>query len=167
MTPDWALTLIYWVHMLATVTWLGGLGFLVFLVLPLAQRTQPPGEFAAYLETIQRRLDPIIWLCVLLLLATGLFQMSANPNYDGMLAISNRWAAAILIKHLVFIGMIGVNALMSWSVLPGLKRVALMRLKGVDAPEAQKLRKQEIFLLRLNLGLGILVLGLTALARIS
>jgi uncharacterized membrane protein len=167
MTPDWALTLIFWTHMLATVLWIGGLTVLLFVVLPLVNRTLPAENRAVLLEQIQRRFDPISWGCLLLLVATGLFQMSANPNYQGFLAINNRWAAAILIKHLLFGVMIIVNAVLTWGVLPGLKRVALKRQKGIEAPEDASLRRRELFLLRLNFVLGVLILGMTALARIS
>jgi hypothetical protein len=56
---------------------------------------------------------------------------------------------------------------LTWGVLPGLKRVALKRQKGIDAPEDASLRRRELFLLRLNFVLGVLILGMTALARIS
>ncbi|MFN2194792.1 MAG: CopD family protein [Anaerolineales bacterium] len=167
MTPDWALTLIYWTHMLATVVWIGGLALLLLLVLPMVNRTLPQAQQAVLLERIQSRFDPIIWLCLMLLVATGLFQMSASPNYKGFLAIDNRWAVAILIKHLIFLGMIAVNAAVTWVVLPGLRRVALKRQKGLEAPEEARLQRQELLLLRTNLVLGMVILGLTALARVS
>lgn len=153
--------------MLATVIWIGGLTVLLFLVLPMISRVLPVENQAILLEQIQRRFDPISWGCLLLLVATGLFQMSANPNYQGFLAINNRWAAAILIKHLLFGVMIVANAVLTWGVLPGLKRVALKRQKGLDAPEDASLRRRELLLLRLNFVLGVLILGMTALARVS
>jgi len=163
--PYWALSLIYWLHMLATVVWIGSLASLSLLVLPAARKL-PPGEpYAAFLFALQRRLDPLGWICLLILVGTGLFQMSANPNYAGFLAIDNRWAAAILIKHLVFFGMTGVSAYLTWGLMPALGRAALRQAHGQATPEAESLRQREATLLRLNLGLGILVLALTALAR--
>jgi hypothetical protein len=93
--------------------------------------------------------------------------MSANPNYNGLLSISNRWAASILIKHVLFLGMIAVSAYMTWALFPAIRRNALLKAKGVDAIEGGKLERREIFLLRLNLLLSVLILGLTALARSS
>jgi putative copper export protein len=101
------------------------------------------------------------------LLATGLFQVSASPNYEGLLNISNRWAVSILIKHILFFGMIGVSAYLTWGVLPALRRNALLQAKGVEIKDADKLQKREVLLLRINLVLGVLILGLTALARAS
>ncbi len=168
MTPPfWALSLVYWLHMLATVVWIGGLAAVVLLVLPAARRSLDASGYAALLAVIQRRLDPLGWICLLLLVGTGLFQMSANPNYQGFLAISNRWAAAILVKHLVFFVMVGVSAYLTWGLLPRLGRVALRQSRGLEAPEAEQLQRRETSLMRLNLVLGVLVLALTAIARVS
>jgi uncharacterized membrane protein len=166
-TPFWALSLAYWLHMLATVAWIGGLVALVVLVLPVARRVLEVESYAIFLEQIQRRLDPLGWLSLAVLLATGLFQLSANPNYEGFLSISNRWAVVILIKHFLFFGMIVVSAYLTWGIFPSLGRIALMRAKGIDTEDAEKLQKRETFLLRINLVLGILILGLTSLARAS
>jgi len=167
MTPDWALALIYWVHMSATVVWIGGLAAISLLLVPISRASLSAQDQAILLEKVLRRFDPLSWLSLLALVATGLFQMSANPNYSGFLALTNRWAVAILLKHLVFGGMIGVSASLSWGVLPALKRAALLRKKGLTAPDEERLQQRERLLLRLNLGLGVLVLVLTALARVS
>lgn len=168
MTPStWALSLTYWLHMLATVVWIGGLAAMVLLVLPAARRSLDASAYANLLANTQRRLDPLGWVCLLLLAGTGLFQMSASPNYQGFLAIDNRWAVAILVKHLVFFAMIGVSAFITWGLLPRLQRSAMRQAHGLEATEAEKLQRQQTALLRLNLALGALVLALTAVARVS
>lgn len=166
-TPEWALALIYWLHMLATIIWIGGLAAVVLLVLPAARQSLPPGDFAAFLEKIQRRLDPAGWLSLMVLLGTGMFQMSASPDYAGFLAFNNRWAIAILIKHLFFIGMVAVSAYLTWGLLPALRRTALRRAKESPSIETDRLAQREIWLLRVNFILGVIILGLTALARVS
>lgn len=164
-TPYWALSFAFWLHMLATVIWIGGLVSLVIIVLPAAYRTLDPTSYAQLLGQIQRRLDPMAWLSLVILLATGLFQLSASPNYEGFLNFSNRWAISILIKHILFLGMISISAYLTWGVLPSLRRMALLRAKGIEPEEADKLRQREVLLLRINLILGVLILGFTALAR--
>ena len=164
-TPYWALSLAFWLHMLATVVWIGGLVALVTIVLPAAHRTLDPTPYAQLLGQIQRRLDPLAWLSLAVLLATGLFQLSASPYYEGFLNFSSRWAISILIKHILFLGMIGISAYLTWGVLPSLRRIALQQAKGLQPEEAEKLQQREVLLLRINLVLGILILGFTALAR--
>ncbi len=165
--PFWALSALYWLHMLATVVWIGGLAALALLVLPAAQSSLEASAYARLLGTIQRRLDPTGWICLLVLAGTGLFQMSANPNYQGFLAVDNRWAAAILVKHLIFFAMTGVSAYLTWGLLPALQRAALRQAQGKEAPESEPLRLREVRLLRLNLLLGAALLALTAIARAS
>ena len=171
MTPPvWVLTLAYWLHMLATVVWIGALATLVILVLPTAQRSLEPKPYSDFLGQIQRRLDPIGWFCLLLLTGTGLVQMSANPNYQGFLAIDNRWGVAILTKHVVFLVMVGLSAYLTWGLLPQTRRLALRRARGLEDKDDQEykiLLKKETWLVNLNLVLGVAILALTAIARAS
>lgn len=163
--PSWALALAYWLHMLATIAWIGGLAAVVLLILPAARKSLPEEAFPGFLESLQKRLDPLGWLSLAVLAGTGLFQMSASPNYQGFLSVRNPWAAAILVKHLAFLGMIGVSAFLTWGVIPQLRRLALKRARGKETPEAARLERREIWLLRLNFILGVIILGLTAIAR--
>jgi len=165
--PDWALTLAYWLHMLATVAWIGSLVTLSVLVLPAARQTLDATSYVDLLARLRRRLDPLGWISLLLLAGTGLFQMSASPNYEGFLAFNNRWAVAILVKHIVFLGIIALSAYLTWGLFPRLGRAALLLCHGQDAAGLQGLQKQEALLMRINLILGILVLALTAIARVS
>jgi uncharacterized membrane protein len=163
----WALSLIYWLHMLATVVWIGGLASLSLLVVPAARRSLEASAYSRLLESLQRRLDPLSWLCLAVLVVTGLFQMSASPNYQGFLTVNNRWAAAILLKHLVFIGMTALSAYLTWGILPRLRRAALRQARQPDGAQLVDLQRQEARLLRFNLVLSVVILALTALARAS
>lgn len=163
--PAWALALSYGLHMLATVLWIGGLAAVVLLIHPAARRLSAP-ERDALLETAQRRLDPVGWFCLALLTGTGLIQMSASPQYEGFLAVTNQWAVSILLKHIVFFGMAGVSAYLTWFSLPELKR-GLLRQSSGKPVDLAPLQARNLMLLRLNLILGIVVLIFTALARAS
>jgi len=151
--------------MLATVVWIGGLAILSILVIPAARRALEKQAYVALLEKIQQRLDSLAWFSMLVLLGSGMLQMSANPNYDGFLAIDNTWAVAILIKHLLFGVMVGISGYLTWGVLPALRRNALRLASGNEDQNAEKLHLREANLLRINLILGVFVLALTALAR--
>lgn len=170
-TPAWALSAAYWLHMLATVVWIGGLAGLALFVLPAARKALPVQSYASFLSAIQTRFDPLAWFSLLMLAGTGMFQMSASPNYGGFLAINNRWAAAILIKHILFFGMTGVSTYLTWGLLPQLRRLALRQSRlgpeAVSSEETLRLQRQEQRLMLANLVLGVLVLGLTAIARAS
>ncbi len=166
--PTWALALTFWLHMLATVTWLGGLAALALLVLPAARRSlQPPAQLAL-IEAIQHRLEPLAWFSLAILIVTGLFQLSVNPHYDGFLATTGQWSLAILTKHSLVVLMIVVSAIQTWEVLPAIRR-GLLRKEQVtlEDVELQRLQNQETWLLRINIALSILILAATAFARAS
>ncbi|MDQ2690523.1 MAG: CopD family protein [Chloroflexota bacterium] len=165
--PGWALALTYWLHLLATVTWVGSLAGVSFLVLPAMKRALDPDTQLVFIEAMQKRLEPIAWFSMTLLVLTGLFQMSVNPHYDGFLSISTQWSLAILSKHLLGIVMVVVSAIQTWEVIPAIRRAIVRSKKSENAAELDALRRREILLLRMNFGLSVLILLATAFARAS
>jgi uncharacterized membrane protein len=162
---DW-LTILYWLHLLATVAWVGGLVAMALFVLPAARRTLSGESLAAFLGQVSMRLQRIGWLSLIILVGTGMFQMSASPKYQGFLAITNSWAVAILIKHVVIGVMVLASAYLTWGLMPSIQRLALLQAHGKgDAAEMERLRRREDQLVRFNLYAAIAVLLLTALAR--
>lgn len=163
--PVWALTLVYWLHMLATVAWIGGIVSISILVLPAAHKSLKPADLLAFIEAMQKRLEPLAWFSLGLLIATGLFQLSANAHYNGFFDVSTQWSLAILVKHGLVAVMVIVSAVQTWEVLPAIRRTLMRRDKGASEEEIVKLRTREERLLRMNFILSILILGATALAR--
>jgi uncharacterized membrane protein len=163
--PSWALALTFWLHLFATVAWVGSLAAISLLILPAMQRSLDAESQLVFIEAMQRRLEPIAWFSMSVLLATGLFQMSVNPHYDGLLSTSSQWSLAILTKHLLAIVMVVVSAIQTWEVIPAIRRSIARSKKSSNAAEIDTLRKRETFLLRLNFGLSLLILLATAFAR--
>jgi uncharacterized membrane protein len=165
--PAWVLTIAYWLHMLATVVWVGGLAALVLIVLPAARKTVKGQAYSDFVALLQNRLQSLGWFSLAVLAVTGMFQMSSSPFYKGFLAISNTWAAAILVKHLMIGLMLILSVYLTWGIMPELQRTALIKKAGkeIDPRRLERLERREEFLLRANLILSILVLALTAVAR--
>lgn len=165
--PAWALSLSFWLHMSATVVWIGGLATLAIFVFPTMRRSLKPREFSNWLSTLNKRLDPIGWISLGLLTFTGLIQMDANPNYVGLLAVSNPWSQAIFLKHIVFLAMIFVSGTMTWGIAPRLQRAALLRSRNPKYRSGRQTQDRLQQLILVNLLLGLLVLMFTAMARIA
>ena len=163
--PTWALALIFWLHLLATVAWIGCIISISILILPAAAKTLKPADHLALIEAMQKRLEPIAWFCMSLLLVTGMFQMSVNPHYDGFLSTSTQWSLAILVKHILGIFMVVASAIQTWEVIPAIRRT-LMK-KTAEPGKVIALQKKEILLLRINFALSVLILLATAFARAS
>jgi uncharacterized membrane protein len=158
------MALIYWMHFLATVTWIGSLISISVLVLPASNRTLEPADRLRFISALQKRLEPLAWFCMGLLVVTGLFQMSANVHYNGFLSTSTQWSLAILIKHSLAVVLVVVSAIHTWEVLPAIRRT-LMRKDKAPPDELVRLEKRELLLLRTSLFLAALILVATAVAR--
>ena len=165
--PTWALALTYWLHLFATVAWVGSLAGVSLLILPAMKRALDSQNQLVFIEAMQKRLEPIAWFSMSLLLLTGLFQMSVNPHYDGFLSTSTQWSLAILTKHSLGIVMVVVSAIQTWEVIPAIRRAIVKSKKSDNAQEIESLRRREVFLLRTNFGLSLLILLATAFARAS
>ena len=165
--PSWFLTIVYWLHMMATVVWVGGLTSLSLLFIPSIKKVLDYQKQAELVNEIQKKFQPLGWLSLIVLSGTGLIQMSAHPKYGGFLAIDNQWAVAILLKHGIIALLIASMAVINWGILPAMKKIALKQSVGkhVDPVEKQRLEKRERLLIQVNLGLSIIVLALTAWAR--
>ena len=154
-----ALTFAFWLHMAATIVWIGGLFYQAVIVNPALEKY--PADRGRLTEAMRRKFQPLAWLSLLVLVGTGLLQMSGNPNYEGLFAFSNSWARAMLVKHIAVGLMVLVAAYQTWVLNPRISRLALKQdAEGSEAVSAEMSR-----LGRVSLVLGILVLGLTALAR--
>jgi uncharacterized membrane protein len=165
--PTWVLALSYWLHMVATIIWVGGLALMALVIWPGARALLGPGpELASFIGRLHRRFDPLSWLSLAVLTATGLTQMAGHEHYDGFLSINNPWAAAILAKHIAVGGMVAIGIYMQWSLQPALTRLAALEAHGRAAPHLPTLRRRQVRVTRLNLLCGIIVLGFTAIARV-
>lgn len=163
--PTIALALNYWLHLLATVAWLGGLAMLVFIAWPSLRPLADEDEAARRaLEAVERRFRPVANISLAVLLVTGMIQMGGDPHYEGFLKFGDAWAVSLLIKHIVIGGMIVVAVLLQWSVYPALERARLLaqhkRAEGLTDEATAQRRLQR--LAAVNVGLGVLVLMLTA-----
>lgn len=161
--PLWVLAMSYWIHLLATVTWLGGLLVMAVVAWPaVRKKIMDANQWSELLQ----RFTPWANISLVLLWATGFLQMSADVNYEGFLAINNLWAQAILVKHIAVGGMMVFGLYIQLRVHPELARLAILEKKQPELAQAerQRLTQRQNRLLRLNLLFALLVLLFTAIA---
>lgn len=169
---DWLLAISLFLHLVATAVWVGGLLLMVILVWPearaLISRHEHGSVILDLLDRVGKRFNPMANLSLLVLIATGLFQMTQDPNYDGVLQFTNDWTRVILLKHVAILGMVVVGGVMQGGVMPALERAALLIRSGRDTGESaaalERLRRRQRQLTALNCVLGIVVLIFTAIA---
>jgi uncharacterized membrane protein len=159
--PTWVLALNYWLHLLATIAWLGGTLILVAVAWPGISGARADGPLRGELMgAFERRFRPIANLSLVVLLVTGMIQMSGDPHYEGFLRFANSWSLLLLAKHVVFLLMIGISLILQWGVKPALERAALLARESDQAEAALHRRLRR--LTTINLIFGAFVLLLTA-----
>lgn len=164
-----ALAISLFVHLVSTVIWIGGLLVTLLLVYPAVRRNldNTPALYNL-LSSIRKRFYPISNLCLVALIVTGLFQMTADEFYDGLLTFDNTWSQVMLAKHIVIVGMALSGLLLQYGVVPALERTSLLLAheKGKEGTDEQwqKLRQREMWLTWANGLLGVAVLAFSAWA---
>lgn len=165
--PVAILALNYWLHLLATVVWLGGLTTLTLIVWPtlLCSSGEQPSKGRQTLEALEQRFRPLANVSLIVLLVTGMIQMGGDPHYQGFLRIADAWSAGMLAKHILVVLMIVISVILQAGIQPALARTRLIARR--DAAEGQaseeRLYRRLRILTVLMLVLGVLVLLLTAL----
>jgi uncharacterized membrane protein len=156
----------FFLHLLATVAWIGGLVTLALVVQPVLNRAVLEAqERGRLLEAILKRFQPLANLSLAVLILTGMVQTFTSRFYKGFLQFDNAWAQAILFKHIAVLGMIVAAGFITFSVQPALKRNALLIANGLaDEAQLARLLQQQARLTWLNVGLSMLVLLFTAIA---
>ncbi len=162
--PVLSLALSYFFHLLATVVWLGGLVVLSLMVWPAARSTiaESPVLYR-FMSRLRKRFVPWSNFSLAVLLGTGMLQMTADPNYRGVLDFGNAWSQALLYKHIAMAAMVLCSLMIQYGVAPALERTGLLVEHGkADPAEWERLRRREVRLTWANNGLGLLVLVFTA-----
>ena len=172
--PSTALTILFAVHLLAAVVWIGGLVMLALVVTPGVRRvlgsataikTPPQNPVETMLTELERRFTPLANLSLVVLVATGMLQMSEDENYGGFLQLGNTWAWAMLFKHLAFIGMTLIAGYVALVIEPESRRLHILAAANrPDEAAGHHLTRRRIRLVRLNLVCGLLTLMFTAVA---
>lgn len=164
--PIAALAFNYWLHLVATIVWLGGLATLVLVAWPGMARALADHPSAAELfDVLERRFRPLANVSLIVLIVTGMLQMGGDPHYEGFLRVESAWSISLLAKHVIILAMIGVSAALQWSVRPALERARFEAQHSTRAGTALEdgLRRRMRRLTAANLILGLLVLLVTAL----
>ncbi len=159
----WILAISYWIHLLATIIWLGGMALMALIAWPaLRQGTLADNQWAA----LQRRFAPWAAGSLVILLITGFVQMTNDQNYGGFLVLDGTWAYAMLLKHIAFVGMVIITVYVQAILYPAMSRAAILAQQRPQLAQNEQatLARREMSLLRLNLACAVLVLLFTAVA---
>jgi uncharacterized membrane protein len=95
-------------HILAAVTWIGGMIFLSLVLAPLVRGRKAAPEFMALFRSAALRFRPIVWVAIAVLLATGPMllslrgiQVSSPTSWTGIVTVKLMLVALLLFLTLL------------------------------------------------------------------
>lgn len=147
----------YWIHLIATVIWIGGISFILFVAIPSAKNVLG-GEAGKLMGEISKRFTPISNYSILFLFITGVALTILNKQFSGIGIFENKWPLILAIKHIIVLGMVVIHFYRGLVLNP---RIA----KTESANEKTALQKLSLNLVKVNFSLGILVLLLSSIVR--
>ncbi len=154
-----------WVHLLGTVTWIGGTIFYVLILTPSLGVLEPP-QAGKLMGALVKRYALFAWGAIVLLIVSGILIASGRN-----VTLFKGTAGMLLgIKHIVVACMIVIGAIVGRVIGPKLAALAKPpngaqpTTPAGPNPQAAKLRRTAGTLGVVNLLFGIAVLALTALA---
>lgn len=144
-----------WLHILAVVTWLGGIVFLSIVLVPALRRPEYRGILAPLVDQAGARFRRVAWIALGVLIVTGGFNLM-YLGFDGS-DWGSPFGRALGLKLLLVAGILVLSALHDFVIGP--RATALYR-ENPKAEQARRLWQQAGWIGRLNLILALVVVAL-------
>lgn len=152
-----------WVHILAAITWIGGMFFLVLVVVPWLRRGDR-ATAGAFLRDTGRRFRTVGWVSFAILLVTGTFNLWARgvrlADFGRAEWLASPFGRAVVVKLGVFAVVLLLSAYHDF--VGGPQATAALQ-RDPRSPEAEAFRRRASLLGRAN---AVLALALVAMAVI-
>ncbi len=104
------------IHLLAAVTWIGGLALLVLGMRPTLKRAIPDeAERDRVASVFHARFFLLAAVSAAVLLGTGFMMMGADEHFEGFGVYTRTWSKLMVAKHALFLGMLAVLVAMKKS----------------------------------------------------
>lgn len=152
------------IHILAALTWIGGMMFLVLVVVPVTRRLPSRVLAAQLIRDTGRRFRVVGWICLLVLLTTGVTNLLLRGIGPALWSSPDFWASPFgqtLAWKLMLVGSIlALSAFHDFYVGP---RASALLAVDPAAPAALRFRAGASWMGRLTLLLSLLVLALATM----
>ena len=149
-----------WLHVLASMVWIGGMVFLALVLVPYARLPEQREQAMGMIRWTGVRFRSVGWICIAVLAATGLFNISYR-GYQWTDLAGEFWKSVFGRTLAIKLGLVGIVLLISlvhdFVIGP---RAGLAARTHPGSVEARRLRRQASWLGRLNLLLTLIILAL-------
>src|SRR4030067_3624646 len=140
----------YWLHLIATVVWIGGIAFILFIAIPSAKQVLG-ADAGKLMGEISKRFTPIANYSIIFIVVTGFVLTGLNKQFSGIGNVGNSWSLSLIMKHVLVFVMVAVHFYRGLVLAPKIARTE-------PAAEKASLQKLSLNLVKVNFCLGLLVL---------
>ena len=153
------------VHLASAIIWIGGSLFLALVLIPAMRRFavppgQPGGTPPGMLDAIARRFRVISWVCIVLLVATGLYILPTRYGIGvaEFFNVGGHFTATLQVKVALAAIVIWLSFIHDFIIGPYVNRLLQATQAGAEPhPRLPLLRKIVIWMARVNLLLTVLI----------
>ena len=146
-------------HLLATVTWIGGMLFMKLVLIPAMAAIDPP-QRGRLMGGVAKRFTMVAWTSTAVLLVTGFVKTPSGLLFDG----STAYGTLLTVKHALIAVMIVVGLVITFFVAPRLRALAPAPGQAPSPALAAAARNLDA-LSAINTILGLAVLALVVALR--
>ncbi len=154
-------TLIDWLHIMATVVWIGGMFTNMVILRPVLAKTLAPADAGRFMGALMKRFRAVVYASIVLLGVTGIPLKIINENYVSIINFENSWEIVSFVKHVCY-GILVLLAVYMFEVLT--PRMGRLAAKG-PSPEMKALQKQQMLAGSLAFLSAMVILVLSSLMR--
>ncbi|MEX0929566.1 MAG: CopD family protein [Balneolales bacterium] len=150
-----------YIHLLAMMVWLGGMAFMAMIVIPVTRKKMFRSMSAGLIRTTGERFRPVAWVCLSLLLVSGIFMLGSRGFSWADLWTGRLFQGTfglIFAHKLVFFGVIlFISGIHDFYLGP---KAARLLSGSADQPVTGRFRKLSSWAGRINMLLGLIVVML-------
>ena len=143
----------YWIHLVATVLWIGGILFIIFIAIPSSKQVLG-AESGKLMGEISKRFTPLANYSIILLFVSGIVLAGLNKQFSGVSILESNWTMVLILKLVLFFSMTAIHFYRGLVLAPKIMRTATQ-------PEKTALQKLSVNLVKVNFTLGLSVLLLS------
>lgn len=144
-----------WLHLIATVAWIGGIGFILFIAMPSARQVMGTGA-GKLMGEISKHFTPVANYSIILLVLTGAALAVLKYKVSNTAILESKWIIVLSAKHILVLAMIVIHFHRGLILTP---RINMTESKTSKS----SMQKQSLNLIRVNFGLGLILLLLSAI----
>ena len=150
-----------WLHVLAAVAWVGGMLFLVVVLVPLLRTPAMRPQASALFHAVGTRFRPVGWIALTTLVLTGIFNVTMRGYSVGQLlqgdAFVGPWGKTLALKLLLVLVIVAMSAVHDFWLGPRASRLAR---EGAPEPVRERSRRIASWMGRTTFLLALAVIAL-------